>query len=316
MSKSNLKNYLKICRINHWIKQLFVLPGVVFAYFMVKDIGDIKAFIIRFVLMMLSTCCIASANYVINEWLDADFDKYHPTKKNRPVVAEGLKTKYILLEYGIFAIAGFIAGWFANKYVFAMEVWLFVMGILYNVKPFRLKEVAFVDVLTESINNAIRLLIGWFAVSESFIPPVSIIFGYWMGGAFLMAIKRYAEYRMIGDKSQASLYRKSFKYYTENSLLSSAIFYALLSVFFCGIFMIKYRIELLIAIPFLCGLFIVYFNLSYKTDSSVQKPEKLYKEKGLMLFLLMFIIIVVVLMFVKIPILTDLFLSDQLTPIK
>ena len=25
-----------------------------------------------------------SANYVINEWLDAPYDKYHPTKKNRP----------------------------------------------------------------------------------------------------------------------------------------------------------------------------------------------------------------------------------------
>ena len=30
------------------------------------------------------TCMIASANYVINEWLDARFDKYHPTKKNAP----------------------------------------------------------------------------------------------------------------------------------------------------------------------------------------------------------------------------------------
>ncbi len=316
MSKSNFRNYLKICRINHWIKQLFVLPGVIFAFFMIKDIEDIRDFVIRFILMMISTCCIASANYVINEWLDADFDKYHPTKKDRPVVAEGLKTGYILLEYFIFAAVGFVTGWFSGKYVFGMEIWLFVMGILYNVRPFRLKEIAFVDVLSESINNAIRLLIGWFAVTDKFIPPVSIIFGYWMGGAFLMAIKRYAEYRMIGDKNQASLYRKSFKYYTENSLLSSAIFYALLSVFFCGIFMVKYRIELLIAIPFLCGLFIVYFNLSYKTDSSVQKPEKLYKEKGLMIYMLAFIVIVVVLMFIEIPVLKELFQSDILISIK
>jgi decaprenyl-phosphate phosphoribosyltransferase len=302
---------LKICRINHWIKQLFVLPGVVFAIFMI-GVDDWKQLVIRLVLTMISTCCVASANYVINEWLDADFDKYHPTKKNRPVVAAGLKVKYILLEYGIFAVIGLVAGWFVSKYVFAMEVWLFIMGILYNVKPIRLKEIPFVDVLSESINNAIRLLIGWFVVSSLYLPPISIIFGYWMGGAFLMAIKRYAEYRMIGDKSQASLYRKSFKYYTENSLLSSAIFYALLSVFSCGVFMIKYRIELLIAIPFLCGLFVMYLNISYKTDSSVQKPEKLYKEKGLMLYLLLFVIIVVVLMFVDIPILSDWFLGTAL----
>lgn len=309
--KNSLVNYLKISRINHWIKQLFVLPGVVFAFFLV-GIDNWKSFIIKFMLAMFSTCCIASANYVINEWLDADFDKFHPTKKNRPVVAEGLKKKYILLEYFIFTVVGLILGWFASNLVFAMEVFLWIMGIVYNVKPMRVKEIAFIDVLCESINNAIRLLIGWFAVSNDYYPPISIIFGYWMGGAFLMAIKRYAEYRMIGDKEQASLYRKSFKYYTEHSLLSSAIFYALLSVFFCGIFMIKYRIELLISIPFLCGLFIVYFNLSYKADSSVQKPEKLYKEKGLMLYLLLFIIIVIILMFVDIPFLSDWFLGTAL----
>lgn len=311
MEKASLKSYLKIARINHWIKQLFVIPGIVFAVFLV-GVDDWKHFAIQFVLGMLSTSFVASANYVINEWLDAGFDKFHPTKKNRPIVAENLKVSYILLEYAIFAVIGLVIAWFAGKYVFAMEVWLFIMGILYNVKPIRLKEIPFVDVLSESVNNAIRLLIGWFIVTGDYLPPISIIFGYWMGGAFLMAIKRYAEYRMIGDKSKAALYRKSFKSYTENSLLSSAIFYALLSVFSCGVFMIKYRVELLIAIPFLCGLFVIYLNLSYKNDSSVQKPEKLYKEKGLMLYLLLFVAIVAVLMFIDIPVLSDWFLGEAL----
>ncbi|MBQ7596298.1 MAG: UbiA prenyltransferase family protein [Clostridia bacterium] len=307
----DIRNYLKVARFHHWIKQLFVLPGVVFAYFMV-GINDWKKFIICFCLTMLSTCFIASANYVINEWLDAEFDKYHPTKKYRPVVTAGLKAKYIYLEYAILTVLGLVCGFFASRYVFYMELWLWVMGIVYNVKPLRTKEIVFVDVLSESINNAIRLLIGWFAVTSAFLPPISIVFGYWMGGAFLMAIKRYAEYRMIGDKTQAGLYRKSFQRYTEHSLLSSAIFYSQLSVFFCGIFLIKYKIELLLAIPFLCGLFIFYFNLSYKADSSVQKPEKLYKEKGLMIYLVIFIIIVAVLMFVEIKPLSDWFLGTSL----
>lgn len=311
MEKASLKSYLKIARINHWIKQLFVVPGIVFAFFL-AGVDDWKQFAVNVVLGMLSTSFVASANYVINEWLDAGFDKFHPTKKNRPIVAENLKVGYILLEYAVFAVIGLVLAWFAGKYVFAMEVWLFVMGILYNVKPVRLKEIPFVDVLSESVNNAIRLLIGWFIVTGRYLPPISIIFGYWMGGAFLMAIKRYAEYRMIGDKTQAALYRKSFKRYTENSLLSSAIFYALLSVFSCGVFMIKYRIELLIAIPFLCGLFVIYLNLSYKNDSSVQKPEKLYKEKGLMLYLLVFVAIVTALMFIDIPVLSEWFLGESL----
>ena len=58
-------------------------------------------------------------------------------------------------------------------------------------------------------------MLGWFIVHISIVVPISIFLGYWMAGAFLMAIKRYAEYRMINNKSKASLYRKSFKHYNE-----------------------------------------------------------------------------------------------------
>ncbi|GMO48577.1 MAG: hypothetical protein Ta2B_30300 [Termitinemataceae bacterium] len=157
------------------------------------------------------------------------------------------------------------------------------------------------DVLSESLNNAIRLLIGWFIVTEAFAPPISIILGYWMGGAFLMAIKRFSEFRMIGDTMKAGLYRKSFKYYTEEALLISAFFYAMLASFLCGIFMIKYRIELIVAIPFLCGLFCIYLHISYKSNSSAQKPEKLFTEKRLMLYIVFFILLVTVLLHVDLP---------------
>lgn len=126
-----------------------------------------------------------------------------------------------------------------------------------------------------------------------------------------MATKRFAEYRMIGNKETAVLYRKSFAYYDERKLLFSAFFYAMLSVFFCGVFMIKYRIELLVAIPFLCGLFCLYLNICYKPDSSAQKPEKLFKEKWLMMYVIFFIALMATLMIVPIPLL-QFFLDTSL----
>jgi Ca2+/Na+ antiporter len=138
-------------------------------------------------------------------------------------------------------------------------------------------------------------------VDSTVLPPASIILGYWMGGAFLMGIKRFAEFRMINDPQLAANYRRSFKFYTECSLLISSFFYAMLSVFFTGIFMIKYRIELLLMIPFLCGLFCLYLNLSYKKDSSAQRPERLYREKGLLLYILFFVTLTVGLLTVDIP---------------
>ena len=185
------------------------------------------------------------------------------------------------------------------------------MGILYNVKPFRTKDLPFVDVLTESINNAIRLLIGWFIITSVWYPPLSIIIGYWLGGAFLMDIKRFSEYRMIADKTTASLYRKSFAYYDERILLGAAFFYAMASSFFVGIFLIKYRIEFIVLMPFLMGLFCYYLMISYKKDSAAQAPEKLYREKGLMLYVLFLSVLFVVLLKFDIPALAC-FVSDRL----
>lgn len=293
-----MNKYIRIMRLDHWIKQLFIFPGLVAA---IIFMGSASVSIINILLGFLSTCFIASANYIINEWLDAEFDKFHPTKKNRSVVSNDLKPVIVYSMYAVCSVIGFVLAILVNKYVLGMEFWLWVMGVFYNVKPVRTKDIALLDVLSESVNNAIRLLIGWFVITDKFLPPSSIVFGYWMAGAFLMAIKRFAEYRMIGNPELAAKYRKSFKYYTEVSLLISAFFYAMTSVFFIGVFLIKYRAELLIEIPLMIGLYCYYFRIAFKEDSAAQKPEKLFREKGLMAYLAVLIVVFVILMIVDIP---------------
>lgn len=303
-----MKKYFKIARFDHWIKQLFIMPGVWLAWMMSKG-SSIS--ILSIFLGLLATSFAASANYVINEWLDAEFDKYHPIKKNRPAVTEGLNAKVVYTEYFLFLAASLLVAYFINWPTFSMIAVLLVMGVLYNVKPVRTKDIPYIDVLTESVNNALRFAIGWFCVAPNYYPPVSFVTGYWMVGAFLMAAKRFAEYRMIGNPEQAKLYRKSFGGYTELRLLLSAVFYGFLAVFFCGVFLIKYRIELLLLIPFICGLFCYYLRLCYKPDSAAQKPEKLFREKGLMLYVLVLLALFFWLYYIRIPGL-DVFLRTTL----
>ena len=303
-----LKKLIKIARIDHWIKQLFILPGILLAMVFVKD-SEFN--VLNVILTILATCFIASANYIINEYLDREFDKYHPTKKNRTLVTDSIDFKFILLDYLVFAIIGLALSFAVGKMVFFTEIWLLVMGILYNVKPMRTKDVPILDVLSESINNVIRLLIGWFCITSTYLPPVSIVFGYWMIGAFLMNVKRYSEYMSIPDKKDAGLYRKSFKFYDEKKLLLLSIFYAILAIFFCGVFAIKYRIEFIIMIPFVAFFFCYYISLSYKKDSAVMKPEKLYREKGLIVFIVALIALGIVLGIVNLPML-NVFLTNEL----
>ena len=301
-----MKDYLKIARFDHWIKQLFILPGFLLAYILVGTEESAVNIAVTIFLGLLATSSAASANYCINEWLDAEFDKYHPVKKTRPFVTGELKTGIVLTEYFLFVIVSLAVAYFISTEVLITIAVFLMMGVFYNVRPIRTKDLPYIDILSESLNNAIRLVIGWFCITTLFLPPVSIVFGYWMGGAFLMAAKRFAEYRMIGDPGLAKLYRKSFGRYSELSLLLSTVFYGFLSVFFCGIYLIKHRIELLIFIPFLCGLFCYYLGICFKTDSAAQKPEKLYKEKGLLLYTAFLFILFAVLHFIDIPVMESL----------
>ena len=296
-----MKKYIKIARPDHWVKNAFILPGIVIAFLLTDYSISVSQFVMRFICGFIATCFIASANYVINEWLDAEFDKFHPTKKYRPVVSENMKFSLVMLEYAICIVLGVVFSLLVNIPFLVVELILLFMGVVYNVKPLRTKDFVYLDVISESVNNMLRLLLGWFIVSDSLIPPSSILIGYWFAGAFLMATKRFAEYRMIGDPEKAGLYRKSFKYYTEVKLLVSSFFYAMCATFFIGVFMIKYRMQYILGMPLIFGLFCFYLAIAFKPDSAAQKPEKLYKEKSLLIYLLILVVVLIALTFIDIP---------------
>ncbi|PYQ21777.1 MAG: prenyltransferase [Acidobacteria bacterium] len=257
-----------------------MLPGTVVAALLIRV--PLERFAGRLALGLLSACLIASANYVINEWLDAEFDRFHPVKRNRPSVAGGLEPEAVYAEYGLLLAAGLALAWLISPFFFASASLLGVMGVLYNVRPFRSKDRVYLDVLSESVNNPIRLLLGWFVVSDWPLPPSSLLMAYWMGGAFLMGVKRYSEYRFLED-------------------VETAVFYALCASFFLGVFLVKYRIELLLSLPLLACMFAWYLWLGMKPDSPAQRPEHLYRETSFISFVALVVVVMAALLFVDIP---------------
>lgn len=299
-----LKNYLQLTRPDHWFKNIFMLPGIVLV-FLATDTAWSNNYLHTIFIAIISICATASANYVINEWLDAEFDKYHPVKKNRPSVVNNLQAKWIYLMYIILLLIGFSTAYFISNTYLYITIFFAAMGFMYNVRPFRTKERPYIDVLSESINNPIRLCLGWYIIDTAILPPSSLLISYWMGGAFLMGAKRFAEYRFIDNKELAGLYRSSFKFYNEQRLLLSTIFYALTSVFFLSIFLFKHRIEFLLTYPFFSILFVWYLSIAFEKDSVVQNPEKLYQKKGFLLFVVLLVVLSVLLSIFDIPFLNN-----------
>jgi hypothetical protein len=128
-----------------------------------------------------------------------------------------------------------------------------------------------------------------------------------MVGCYFMAIKRYAEYREIADQGAAAAYRKSFAYYTPERLMVSIMFYGSAAMLFLGAFVMRYRLELILAFPLVALVMAMYLDLSFKQDSAVQRPEGLYREPKLMAAVVVCSMAMATLMLIDIPVLKDVF---------
>jgi decaprenyl-phosphate phosphoribosyltransferase len=297
--RSRIHAHLSMMRLDHSVKQLFVLPGVMLAWTLSGTRGSAPLFL-HILVGMVAVTFVASSNYVLNEILDAPFDRLHPTKHIRPAASGVVHIPLGYLQWLLLGVAGLLLARFGGHGVLWSCLALWFMGCVYNIPPVRTKDTPYLDVLSESINNPLRFCVGWCLVAPLVIPPASMLISYWMLGAYFMSLKRFSEYRQIGP-AIARLYRRSFEYYTEKSLLNSVVFYAAAGMLFFGAFIMRYRLELVFAFPLIALLMSVYFDLAFEADSAVQNPEKLLGEPKLVILITACIVLLFVLLHMRMP---------------
>ena len=72
-------DYIRLLRIKHWIKDVFIFAPLIFSQNFYKPI-----YIGRTLLMCAAFCLAASAVYILNDVADRERDRLHPKKQHRP----------------------------------------------------------------------------------------------------------------------------------------------------------------------------------------------------------------------------------------
>jgi 4-hydroxybenzoate polyprenyltransferase len=272
--------YVEIARVDHWFKNVFIIPGVIFALLADRAVLG-SQLVISLVITAVAVCLAASSNYVINEVLDAPFDKLHPEKQLRPVPSGQINPTTARLLWVLLGISSLALGFTVSVYLGLSLLALLVAGLFYNLPPIRTKDLPYVDVLSEAVNNPIRMLIGWYGTGCTLIPPISLLVCYWALGAFLMGVKRLAEYRHLDNPQLAAEYRPSFKHYNEPRLLVSLMCYATACGMLAGIFIARYHLELVLTVPPFAVFMALYLRIGLKPNSPAQNPERLLRRRSM-----------------------------------
>jgi len=301
-----LKPYIQIARFDHWFKNVFMLPGVALAIFDQPALWH-ETWTWRLPVALLAVGLVASSNYVINEVIDAPMDALHPVKRQRPIPAGLVNIRIAYIEWIALGLTGLLLSLPLGLWFTILNLLLWIMGCVYNLPPLRSKNIPYLDVLSESVNNPLRLLLGMYATGTTVLPPASLVMAYWMLGAFFMAVKRFAEYRRINDPEIAVSYRKSFAHYNQERLLVSTTYYAAAFGLFFGIFLLRYHMELILSVPFLAGLIAWYIHIGLQENSPTQYPEHLYRQYDFMAYMGLCLALMIMLMFVDIPFLHRIF---------
>jgi hypothetical protein len=235
--------------------------------------------------------------------IDARSDAHHPIKSGRAAVKYALNKKIVVMEYMGFLAGALVLGISAGHATGYVIGFYMIAAWAYNIPPVRLKDKAYADVLLESINYPIRLLIGWMCVLPSMLPPVSIMIIGWSFGAFAMSLKRLAEYQLFANHEQAVQYRKSYSAYGVHTLIICGFVYGVSTVFGLTIFMIKYKTELMLVMPLLIMWMGWYFLMGLQHKNCIIYPERLMRNIPFFAFSIVILIAAIILIGSNIPLL-------------
>ncbi len=222
--KGLITSHIKALRPKQWTKNLVVYAAPLFAFQL--NVSTLTRATIAFALF----CSLSSCFYLINDILDVESDRRHPTKRYRPIASGAVTVPVAIGMAVVLSVGSLSIGTLLSPYLGVVLASYALLQIAYNLK---LKHTVILDVIAIATGFIFRACAGatasGVALSPWFILCVAML------ALFLGIEKRKAELRISeikGSTSRKVLYRYSHSLLgrMESSVTTGAIMsYALWS---------------------------------------------------------------------------------------
>jgi 4-hydroxybenzoate polyprenyltransferase len=193
---------IRVLRPHQWVKNLLLYVPVVLDHKLFHPETMTKA-----TLAFVAFCCAASAAYVLNDIVDLEADRRHPTKRERPFASGALRPEVGFGLVPLLLAIAFGLGWSSLPHSFAVLLALYV--VLTSEYTLYLKRIAVLDVLLLAGLYTLRVLAG--------IAAAQVRFSTWLL-AFAMFLflslaflKRYTEVSAMEGTATEQVRRRGYQ---------------------------------------------------------------------------------------------------------
>ena len=275
-----MKNYLKLIRVNQYIKNLFVFAPIFFGNQFMNFIALTNVFV-----AFISFCLAASSIYILNDYFDINEDKKHPVKSKRPFASGEIAVKNGLILMVVLAVAAVTISLFWSQKLFLVVISYLIINILYSKW---LKHIAILDVNIIAIGFVLRLIAG--TVVTDILPSIWILLITYLLALFLGIAKRRSDVILA---QQGQEVRKNIAGY--NLVFIDSILGILSSIIIvCYIFycispevQLHYKSNLLyVSIIFVINGIFRYLQLSFVNQSTFSPTKVVLTDKFIQITIL------------------------------
>ncbi len=264
-----MKNYLKLIRVKHWIKNLLIFIPLVCSRHL--NIDNILLCIEGF----FSYCFASSFIYIINDIKDIDKDRLHPRKKDRPLPSGKIKKSTAIFIAILMLILSITINNLINNNFFNTSLYFLLGYIIINIcYSFGLKNEAIIDIVILAAGFVIRVYYGASIIE---VDVSSWLFLTIMSSSLFLGLgKRKKE--LINNKES----RKVLQEYNETFLDKFQYLSLCLTIVFYSLWTIEQSIKYLyLTIPLFIIIFMKY-SLNIEKNDEGDPTTILYQDKLLM----------------------------------